>query len=231
MNYLSLEGNKLFQLPEDRPFIFAKSLEILSLSNCNIQKITKRILEDMEKLIFLDLSHNSINIIEPATFSSLKQLKELDISVNNFTSLSDDIFSEDCHLCIVGICNVSSTWRSVKLIVDGELSQHDGLRRHIYYFSCRRVPQDSPENLISTIVPSDDITTVRVVNEENEKDTSTQRSENSKQSTPTVALIIIIFVVIFVVIGLVALAVYLFRKLPAAWLGLEEQPLNHTPKI
>ena len=225
---LSLTGNKFFQLPEFGEFIYSKSLKFLDISNCNIQKITKRVFIDIENVNHLNLSHNSIAMIEQGTFAKLKQLTSLDISFNNLTSVSDDIFPDNCRLCTPDVCKEPSE-DFTQLVVDGNPWECDRLKEMFLFsinsgfnlhFNCDGISWDCLEysNCSSTTTQA---TSMMIISSENRMNgnidqlnlnTPTKINDELQHSSFPFEIIIVVVVSNLVVIVVVVVIFFLLRN-------------------
>ncbi|XP_007439064.1 toll-like receptor 3 isoform X1 [Python bivittatus] len=84
LNYLIMDGNKFLEIT---PYTFKglENLKNLTLSQCNISSITNMTFSSLanSSLQFLSLTKAGITSIKPKAFSWLRQLKMLDLGLNN----------------------------------------------------------------------------------------------------------------------------------------------------
>lgn len=90
---LNLNNNSLIFLND--------TLEILYLKNSNIKKID--FLQPLTKLQIINLSENNINVLKNSTFLNLTQLKAIDLSQNLINNWYNRIFTERHHLKILDL--------------------------------------------------------------------------------------------------------------------------------
>jgi Leucine-rich repeat (LRR) protein len=96
LQWLSLANNRELKVPEDAPLLESRSLKVLHLEYCNIDKISIINLQEVTALEELHISHNKIetvtNKIQGGTLM-LKKIKFLDISYNQLQELPPEIMT------------------------------------------------------------------------------------------------------------------------------------------
>jgi len=85
LSRLSLSNTRISVYLENDLISNLKSLEYMSLCNCNIIRSDLPLLGNLTQLIFLDLSSNNFSGQIPPSLSNLTQLISLDLSNNNFS--------------------------------------------------------------------------------------------------------------------------------------------------
>ncbi|XP_011043730.1 PREDICTED: receptor-like protein 12 isoform X1 [Populus euphratica] len=85
LSQLDLSDTRISVYLENDLISNLKSLEYMSLRNCNIIRSDLALLGNFTQLLFLDLSNNNFNGQIPSSFGNLTQLVYLQLSSNNFS--------------------------------------------------------------------------------------------------------------------------------------------------
>ena len=73
-------------------FTRLKTLEVLSVNNNKVKKLTAEVFAGLESLEILRLNNNNISSVKRGTFSGLNKLKHLELNLNNLKEISDGMF-------------------------------------------------------------------------------------------------------------------------------------------
>ncbi|CAH1158481.1 unnamed protein product [Phyllotreta striolata] len=95
---ITLDGNDLQRLPNfylnnNEDF----SLNTFSCKNCNLSALSSSVFENMEGMIYLELSQNKLKNVD-SSFEKITSLKLLDISHNDIEYLAPQAFVKNSHL-------------------------------------------------------------------------------------------------------------------------------------
>lgn len=90
----TVHNNKKFDLLPQTPPDFFADLDVLQVSNCDLQKISKYNFKGMATLIYLWLYSNSLQSIDDDTFDELINLEWLDLRSNRIEILHARTFNE-----------------------------------------------------------------------------------------------------------------------------------------
>uniref|UniRef100_A0A8D8DQ52 Leucine-rich repeat-containing G-protein coupled receptor 4 n=1 Tax=Culex pipiens TaxID=7175 RepID=A0A8D8DQ52_CULPI len=101
---VNLNHNRLLSNQRGTPFLISFFLEKLSCHLCSFYQIDDVTLSGLIKLKELDLSHNEITIVSENAFQSTKQLQRLDLSHNHLKTFEPDVLKLDHFhtLCLAG---------------------------------------------------------------------------------------------------------------------------------
>ncbi|XP_011305455.1 leucine-rich repeat-containing protein 15-like [Fopius arisanus] len=91
LKQLLLEFNGV-EYVEPRTFAKFRQLELLDLSDNNLEILRNGTFEGLDELQKLWVFNNSVNNVEPETFSNLKNLRLLDLRLNRLETLSRGMF-------------------------------------------------------------------------------------------------------------------------------------------
>ncbi|XP_011014949.1 PREDICTED: receptor-like protein 12 [Populus euphratica] len=98
LSQLDLSDTRISVYLENDLISNLKSLEYMSLCNCNIIRSDLALLGNFTQLLFLDLSNNNFNGQIPSSLSNLTQLVYLDLSNNNFRGEIPSLLGNLVHL-------------------------------------------------------------------------------------------------------------------------------------
>lgn len=95
LQWLSLANNRQLKLPEDEPLLESKSLQVLHLEYCDLDKISVMNLHKVVSLQELYISHNKIKTIstevQGITQFPLQEIRILDTSYNQLQQIPPEI--------------------------------------------------------------------------------------------------------------------------------------------
>ena len=93
-NLTSFKSTKSYELSvEDLAFQMCKRLEHLSLIDNNLQAIPSDAFFGLTKLVYMDLTDNKLNVVDPEWFQSLGNLEKLDLSLNVLKKIPEEAFN------------------------------------------------------------------------------------------------------------------------------------------
>lgn len=98
LRMLTLDNNDLSQMMSEKLvgnsyLLKAVALEELSLSGCNLKRLSPTAFDRLESIIYINLSNNQIQTLPERIFERVKSIEELDLSSNNITNLPEKIFT------------------------------------------------------------------------------------------------------------------------------------------
>jgi Leucine-rich repeat (LRR) protein len=96
LQWLSLANNRELEVPEDAPLLQSRSLKVLHLEYCNIDKISIINLQEVMALEELYISHNKIVVITTKIQGRtwpLNNIKVVDVSYNQLQELPPEILT------------------------------------------------------------------------------------------------------------------------------------------
>lgn len=98
LRILTLDNNDLSQMMSEQLvgsgyLLKVPALEDLSLSGCNLQRLSPTAFDRLENIVFINLSNNQIQTLPERIFQRVKNIEELDLSANNITNLPEQIFA------------------------------------------------------------------------------------------------------------------------------------------
>ena len=106
-------------ISQPRNFTLKGFLQSVRINYCNITHVQVDMFTNIEKLLFLDLSHNQILLLEENSLSGLKYLLSLDLRSNHLSYLPSRIFD--------GLSNLENLLLSGNQLLTIETSVFDNL--------------------------------------------------------------------------------------------------------
>lgn len=94
LEILILSGNKMFDFPVDTSFLSSISLERFECSSCGISTIFNATFSELPKLKELNLSGNSLSVIQSAAFNTQFFLRNLNFDFNKLKILPIDLLKQ-----------------------------------------------------------------------------------------------------------------------------------------
>lgn len=93
LRMLTLDNNDLSQMMAEPYLLKVPALEDLSLSDCNLKRLSPTAFDRLENIVFINLSNNEIQTLPERIFQRVRNIEELDLSSNNITNLPEQIFA------------------------------------------------------------------------------------------------------------------------------------------
>lgn len=94
LEVLILSGNKMYDFPVDMSLLSSISLERFECSSCGISTIFNATFSELPKLRELNLSGNSLSVIQSAAFNTQFFLRNLNFDFNKLTILPIDLLKQ-----------------------------------------------------------------------------------------------------------------------------------------
>ncbi|KAJ6642111.1 Leucine-rich repeat-containing G-protein coupled receptor 4 [Pseudolycoriella hygida] len=89
-----LSRNKWFEFPPDKSFLSSNSLERFECTSCGIVTIFNATFSELTKLKELNLSGNSLSVIQSAAFNTQRLLKNVNFDFNKLTTLPEELLTQ-----------------------------------------------------------------------------------------------------------------------------------------
>jgi hypothetical protein len=246
---LSLANNELLKLPEGDSFLNTISLIVLDLSACNLSNIPPNTfrqlpnletlyishnnfkvmphLQNVERLITLDVSHNYLTDVNSEVFSASPKLINLNLSYNKLSTLNTKVMSQlanvsipedlkgnpwlcDCALYTVySLC--SSHCVDLEIVCSSPQKCNDKLWIDCYKAGCdvTDIGVDQVEKMVTigyTAVPSE-----WLENHGNQKASNSSGIQMQKEEY-TIFVYIFMFLALPVLVSIIFLAIQKYRS-------------------